>query len=874
MMTANEVRESYKKFFETKGHKIVPSAPMVIKDDPTLMFTNAGMNQWKDIILGTKDPGADVRRVDSQKCLRVSGKHNDLEEVGHDTYHHAMFEMLGNWSFGDYFKEGAIDMAWEYLVDVLHLNPEDMYVTVFEGSKEEGLERDDEAARFWAKHVPADHIINGNKHDNFWEMGDTGPCGPCSEIHVDSRSAEEKALVPGRELVNKDNPQVIEIWNIVFMQYNRKADGSLERLPMHVIDTGMGFERLVRMLQGKQSNYDTDIFQPIIREIERLSGKKYGVDENTDVAMRVIADHLRAVAFSIADGQLPGNAKAGYVIRRILRRAVRYAYTFLSQKEAFMYKLMPTLIQEMGEAYPELPGQRELIGRVMKEEEDSFLRTLDKGISMLTTAMDSLKAEGKSELDGVQAFRLFDTYGFPLDLTELICRENGLTVDEKQFDEEMQKQKERARNAAAVENSDWVELRQGEQQFVGYDYTEYECHILRYRKVTQKKNSFYELVLDVTPFYGEMGGQVGDCGVLVSENETVSIIDTKRENNQSIHIVKELPKQPDADFMACVDTDKRAASAANHTATHLLDYALKQVLGDHVEQKGSYVSPDTLRFDFSHFQKVSDEELRQVERMVNDLIRQDLPLDEHRDTPMEEAKKLGAIALFGEKYGDKVRVVRFGPSCEFCGGIHAASTGRIGMFKIVSESSVAAGIRRIEAKTGEECEEMMYALEDSIKAIRSLFNNAKDLRGVIEKYIEEHDAMKKNIEQFQAQAVERAKDSLIEKARTINGTTVITSVLPISAQSAKDLVFKIRQAVGSNLLCVIGSVDSGKPMLSVMLSDDMVADHGLNAGQMVREAAKLIQGGGGGQPHYATAGGKNADGLSAAVDKVVELAKL
>ena len=874
MMTANEVRESYKKFFETKGHKIVPSAPMVIKDDPTLMFTNAGMNQWKDIILGTKDPGADVRRVDSQKCLRVSGKHNDLEEVGHDTYHHTMFEMLGNWSFGDYFKEGAIDMAWEYLVDVLHLNPEDMYVTVFEGSKEEGLERDDEAARFWAKHVPADHIINGKKHENFWERGDTGPCGPCSEIHVDSRSAEEKALVPGRELVNKDNPQVIEIWNIVFMQYSRKADGSLERLPMHVIDTGMGFERLVRMLQGKQSNYDTDIFQPIIREIERLSGKKYGVDENTDVAMRVIADHLRAVAFSIADGQLPGNAKAGYVIRRILRRAVRYAYTFLSQKEAFMYKLMPTLIHEMGEAYPELPGQRELIGRVMKEEEDSFLRTLDKGISMLTTAMDSLKAEGKSELDGVQAFRLFDTYGFPLDLTELICRENGLTVDEKQFDEEMQKQKERARNAAAVENSDWVELRQGEQQFVGYDYTEYECHILRYRKVTQKKNSFYELVLEVTPFYGEMGGQVGDCGVLVSENETVSIIDTKRENNQSIHIVKELPKQPDADFMACVDTDKRAASAANHTATHLLDYALKQVLGDHVEQKGSYVSPDTLRFDFSHFQKVSDEELRQVERMVNDLIRQDLPLDEHRDTPMEEAKKLGAIALFGEKYGDKVRVVRFGPSCEFCGGIHAASTGRIGMFKIVSESSVAAGIRRIEAKTGEECEEMMYALEDSIKAIRSLFNNAKDLRGVIEKYIEEHDAMKKNIEQFQAQAVERAKDSLIEKARTINGTTVITSVLPISAQSAKDLVFKIRQAVGSNLLCVIGSVDGGKPMLSVMLSEDMVADHGLNAGQMVREAAKLIQGGGGGQPHYATAGGKNADGLSAAVDKVVELAKL
>ena len=874
MMTANEVRESYKRFFETRGHKIVPSAPMVIKDDPTLMFTNAGMNQWKDIILGTKDPGADVRRVDSQKCLRVSGKHNDLEEVGHDTYHHTMFEMLGNWSFGDYFKEGAIDMAWEYLVDVLHLNPEDLYVTVFEGSKDDGLERDDEAAGYWAKHMPADHIINGNKHDNFWEMGDTGPCGPCSEIHVDSRTAEEKAQMPGRELVNKDNPQVIEIWNIVFMQYNRKADGSLERLPMHVIDTGMGFERLVRMLQGKHSNYDTDIFQPIIKEIERLSGLKYGEKEETDVAMRVVADHLRAVAFSIADGQLPGNAKAGYVIRRILRRAVRYAYTFLGQKESFIYKLMPTLINEMGAAYPELPAQRELIGRVIKEEEDSFLRTLEKGINMLTAAMDTLRAEGKKELDGVQAFRLFDTYGFPLDLTELICRENGFSVDEKQFAEEMQKQKDRARNAAAVENSDWVELRQGEQQFVGYDYTEYECHILRYRKVTQKKNTFFELVLDNTPFYGEMGGQVGDCGVLVSESETVNITDTKRENNQSIHIVKALPKQLDADFMACVDTDKRNASAANHTATHLLDYALKQVLGDHVEQKGSYVSADTLRFDFSHFQKVTDEELRQVERMVNDMIRQDIPLDEHRDTPLEEAKKLGAIALFGEKYGDNVRVVRFGPSCEFCGGIHAQSTGRIGMFKIISESSVAAGIRRIEAKTGEQCEELMYMLEDSMKGIRALFNNAKDLRGVIEKYIEEHAAMKKSIEQFQAQVVERAKDSLIEKARTINGVTVITAVLPLSAQGAKDLVFKIRQAVDTSLLCVIGSVEGGKPMLSVMLSDDMVSDHGLNAGQLVREAAKLIQGGGGGQPHYATAGGKNADGLSAAVDKVVELAKL
>ena len=873
MMTANEIRDSFKRFFESKGHTIVPSAPMVIKDDPTLMFTNAGMNQWKDIILGTRDPEP-RRRADSQKCLRVSGKHNDLEEVGHDTYHHTMFEMLGNWSFGDYFKEGAIDMAWEYLVDVLRLDPKDLYVTVFEGSPEENLGRDDEAASYWAKHVPADHIINGSKHDNFWEMGDTGPCGPCSEIHLDSRTPEEKAKVPGRELVNKDDPQVIEIWNLVFMQFNRKADGSLEKLAMNVIDTGMGFERLVRALQGKHSNYDTDIFQPIIREISRLSGKEYGRDEQTDVAMRVVADHLRAVAFSIADGQLPGNAKAGYVIRRILRRAVRYAYTFLGQKEAFMYKLLPVFIFEMGKAYPELEAQRELIGRVMKEEEDSFLRTLDKGINLLNGAMDELKAHGETELDGAQAFRLFDTYGFPLDLTELICRENGYTVDEKQFDEEMQKQKQRARNAAQTESSDWTELRQGEQQFVGYDYTEHDCRILRYRRVTQKKATFYELVLDYTPFYGEMGGQVGDTGVLVSEDETVQVIDTKRENNQSVHIVKELPKNPEADFMACVDTDKRAASAANHTATHLLDYALKQVLGDHVEQKGSYVSADTLRFDFSHFQKVTDEELRQAERIVNEMIRQDLPLDEHRDLPLSEAKEMGAIALFGEKYGDKVRVVRFGPSCEFCGGIHASSTGRIGLFKIISESSVAAGVRRIEAKTGRECEELMYQIEDTVKAIRSLFNNAKDLKGVIAKYIEEHDAMKKDIESFQAQAVERAKATLIEKAREVGGVKVITAVLPMEAAQAKDLVFKIRQEVTEGLLCAIGTVAGGKPMLSVMLSDDMVKDHGLNAGKMVREAAKLIQGGGGGQPHYATAGGKNADGLSAAIDKVVELAAL
>ena len=887
-MTANEIRDSYLKFFESKGHVIVPSAPMVIKDDPTLMFTNAGMNQWKDIILGTKEPEP-RRRTDSQKCLRVSGKHNDLEEVGRDAAlsHHTMFEMLGNWSFGDYFKEGAIDYAYEYLVDVLHLDPKDLYVTVFEGDEAEGISRDDEAAGYWEKHFPKNHIVNGNKHDNFWEMGDTGPCGPCSEIHIDFRSEEEKAKVPGEELVNKDHPQVIEIWNIVFMQFNRKADGSLEPLKMHVIDTGMGFERLVRLMQGKNSNYDTDIFTPVIAEIERLSGRKYshtfpegpngeGVNEEqkVDIAMRVVADHLRAVAFSIADGQLPSNAKAGYVIRRILRRAVRYAYTFLGQKEAFMYKLLNVLVHEMGTAYPELAAQRELIGRVMKEEEDSFLRTLDKGITLLNGAMDELKAHGRKELDGKEAFRLFDTYGFPLDLTELICGENGYTVDEKQFNEEMAKQKARARNAAVVENGDWEVLREGEQEFVGYDYTEYECHILRYRKVTQKKNSFYELVLDHTPFYGEMGGQVGDQGVLVSEDETVNVIDTKRENNQSIHIVKQLPKNVEADFMACVDTEKRDASAANHTATHLLDYALKQVLGEHAEQKGSYVSPDTLRFDVSHFQKITDEELRQVEKIVNEMIRKDYPLDEHRDTPLEEAKKMGAVALFGEKYGDKVRVVRFGPSCEFCGGIHATSTGRIGFFKIVGESSVAAGVRRIEAMTGETCENAIYVLEDTLRDLKAMFNNAKDLKAVLTRFVEENDAMKREVEKFRTQAVDRAAKTLAERVEMVDGVHVIKAVLPVDPASAKDIVFKVRQSLPEKLVCILGSVYEDRPQLSIMLSDDMVKEHGLNAGKIIREAAKLIKGGGGGQPHYAQAGGKDADGVSAAVDKVMELINL
>ena len=884
MMTAKEIRESYKKFFEQKDHVIVPSAPMVIKDDPTLMFTNAGMNQWKDIILGTRQPEP-RRRADTQKCLRVSGKHNDLEEVGHDTYHHTMFEMLGNWSFGDYFKEGAIDMAWEYLVDVLKLNPEDLYVTVFEGDPSEGLERDDEAAGYWLKHVPADHIINGNKHDNFWEMGDTGPCGPCSEIHVDSRPAEEKKNgKPGRELVNQDDPQVIEIWNLVFMQYNRKADGSLEKLAMNVIDTGMGFERLVRMLQGKHSNYDTDVFQPIIKEEERLTGLKYTTyeeevslgthtkqQEDTNVAMRVCADHLRAVAFSIADGQLPSNAKAGYVIRRILRRAVRYAYTFLGQKEAFLYKLLPVMVEEMGDAFPELKAQQQLIGRVMKEEEDSFLRTLERGINLLNGAMDELKAHEKTVLAGTDAFRLFDTYGFPLDLTELICRENGLTVNVDEFNAEMQKQKDRARNAAQVESTDWVELREGEQQFVGYDYTEYTCHILRYRKVTQKKNTFFELVLDQTPFYGEMGGEVGDQGVLVSEEETVEVIDTKRENNQSIHIVKQLPKNVEAEFMACVDVDKRRAIESNHTCTHLLDAALREVLGTHVEQRGSLVTADGLRFDFSHFEKVTPEQLREVEHIVNEKIRQNIPLEEYRDCPIDEAREMGAIALFGEKYGDKVRIVKFGDSVEFCGGCHAKATGQLGMVRITSESSIAAGIRRIEAITGKEVEAMCDMMQDFMSDLRTLLNNAPDLLTTVKKAIAENKELQGQVDEFQAQKAKELKQKLIENAKEKNGVKVISGVLPLDAQLVKDLVFQLRTQFPEALLVAIGCATNGKPTLTVSLSDDLVAE-GKNAGQLVREAAKLMQGGGGGQPHFATAGGKNADGLSAALDKVLELA--
>ena len=870
MLTANEIRDSFVKFFESKGHQIVPSAPMVIKDDPTLMFTNAGMNQFKDIILGNH-PAKYKRVTDSQKCLRVSGKHNDLEEVGHDTYHHTMFEMLGNWSFGDYFKKEVIGWAWEYLVDVLKINPSILYATVFEGSAEEGLERDNEAAGYWEQYLPKDHIINGNKHDNFWEMGDTGPCGPCSEIHIDLRPEEEKAKVPGRELVNKDNPLVIEIWNLVFMQYNRKADGSLEPLPAKVIDTGMGFERLCMALQGKKSNYDTDVFQPIIKVIGDLTGLNYGNDPKVDVAMRVVADHIRTIAFSITDGQLPSNAKAGYVIRRILRRAVRYAYTFLGQKQAFMFKLVPVLVENMGQAYPELKAQQPLIEKVIKEEEEAFLRTLETGIRLLDKVMKDTKAAGKTEISGVDAFTLYDTFGFPLDLTELILRENGMTVNEEEFNVEMQKQKQRARNAAAVETGDWVVLEEGETHFVGYDYTEYETRILRYRQIKQKNQTLYQIVLSETPFYAESGGQVGDTGVLVSEFETIDIIDTKKENNLPIHIAKQLPEHLDAPMMACVDTDKRAACAANHSCTHLLDEALRQVLGTHVEQKGSLVTPESLRFDFSHFQKVTPEQLREVEHLVNAKIRENIPLTEYRNLPIEKAKELGAIALFGEKYGDEVRVVQFGSSIEFCGGTHVSATGKIGMVKVISESSVAAGVRRIEAITGAKVEEMLDTVQDTMNDLKALFNNAPDLKAAIAKYIDENAGLKKQVEEFMKEKEATVKAKLIDNAKEIHGVKVIKSVLPMPADAVKNIAFQLKGQFTENLFIVIGSVYEGKPMLTVMMSDDQVKA-GLNAGQLVREAAKLIQGGGGGQPHFATAGGKNPDGLISATDKVLELA--
>ena len=860
-MTSKEIRQSFLDYFEKKGHKIVPSAPMVIKDDPTLMFTNAGMNPWKGIILGN-DPIQYPRVADSQKCLRVSGKHNDLEEVGHDTYHHTMFEMLGNWSFGDYFKAGAIDMAWEYLVDVLKIDPKNMYVTVFEGSPEEGIERDNEAASIWEKHLPADHILNGNKHDNFWEMGDTGPCGPCSEIHVDSRSEEEKAAVPGRELVNKDHPQVIEIWNLVFMQYNRKADGSLDALPYNVIDTGMGFERLVRTMQGKQSNYDTDVFQPMLRKIGEICGVEYGKEEKVDVAMRVIADHIRTIAFAIADGQLPSNEKAGYVIRRILRRAVRYGYTFLGQREAFMYKLVPQLIADMGAAYPELVKQEGQITPVIKSEEDGFLRTLDKGISLLDKLMK--EAKGK-EISGVDVFTLKDTYGFPLDLTQLILSENGFTTNEEEYNKALERQKEMGRQANKQELGDWVELCEGDTEFVGYDILSCETKVLRYRKVNQKGKDFYQVVLSQTPFYAEMGGEVGDTGTLGN----VRVLDTKKENNLPVHLLAELPENIEGTLLATVDTDRRQAIACNHSATHIIHYALRQVLGEHVEQKGSFVNADSLRFDFSHFQKVTPEQLREAEILANQLIRQDLSLEESRHTPIEEAKAMGAMALFGEKYGDDVRVIKFGPSVELCGGCHVASTGKIGALRIVMESSVAAGIRRIEAVTAAKADELYYKQVDTLGGLRAMLNNAPDLAGAIRKAIEENVDLKKQIEGFMAEKIARYCDELLAKAVDHNGVNLIRLEGEADHNMLRQVPAILKTKFPAGKYALVGATQQeGKPMISVVLSQALV-DEGKNAGQIIKSAAKHIQGGGGGQAWMATAGGRNAEGLGAAMEEML-----
>ena len=872
MLTSKEIRQSFLDFMASKGHQVVPSAPMVIKDDPTLMFTNAGMSPWKGIILGN-DPIKYPRVADSQKCLRVSGKHNDLEEVGHDTDHHTMFEMLGNWSFGDYFKKEAIDFAWEYIVDVLKIDPSNLYATVFEGSPEEGLSRDEEAASIWAKHLPADHILNGNKHDNFWEMGDTGPCGPCSEIHVDSRSAEERAQVPGRELVNKDHPQVIEIWNIVFMQYNRKADGSLEPLAKKVIDTGMGFERLVRTIQGKTSNYDTDVFQPMLKKIGAICGCEYGKDEKTDVAMRVIADHIRTIAFAITDGQLPSNEKAGYVIRRILRRAVRYGYTFLNMRSAFLYQLVPQLIADMGVAYPELVQQEAQITPVIKSEEEAFLRTLEKGIGLLDKLMDEARRAGKTEISGVDVFTLKDTYGFPLDLTELILRENGFTTNEEEYNKALEHQKSMGREANKQDLGDWTVLEEGETEFVGYDTLACETKILRYRQVSQKGKSFYQVVLNKTPFYAEMGGEVGDTGYLRMEDLKFKILDCKRENNLPVHILAELPSDPRATFVAEVDAARRQAIMCNHSATHILHYALREVLGKHVEQKGSLVTSDSLRFDFSHFQKVTPEELRQVEILANSIIRQDIHLEEHRHMPIAEAKALGAMALFGEKYGDDVRVIKYGPSVELCGGCHVSSTGKIGCVRILMETSIAAGIRRIEAVTAAKADELYYIAQDTLSGLKSLFNNTPDLAGAIHKFIDENAALKKQIEQFMAEKIVRYRDELIDRAEDFGDIKLVRlqgegnpellrGVLPMLRGKFTDVKFAVLAAIECD----------GKPTIAVFLSQPLV-DAGKNAGAMIKSAAKHIQGGGGGQPWMATAGGRDVKGLQAAMEELLDALK-
>ena len=865
-MTSKEIRESYKSFFASKGHQIVPSAPMVVKGDPTLMFTNAGMNQFKDIILGhaeIKYP----RVADSQKCLRVSGKHNDLEEVGHDTYHHTMFEMLGNWSFGDYFKKEAIEWAWEFLTEVLKVDKSRLYVTVFEGAEDEGLHRDEEAAGYWAQYLPQERILNGNKHDNFWEMGDQGPCGPCSEIHIDIRSEEERKAVDGLTLVNQGHPQVIEIWNLVFMQFNRKADGSLDSLPNHVIDTGMGFERLCMAIQGKTSNYDTDVFTPIIQAISTLTGVNYGADAKSDVAMRVIADHIRTIAFAITDGQLPSNAKAGYVIRRILRRAVRYGYTFLGRRDAFMYSLIPALIDSMGDAYPELIKGKDLIQRVIKEEEESFLRTLETGIRLLEKKIEELGSN--KTLSGDDAFVLYDTYGFPLDLTALILSEHGCSLDEEGFNVAMEAQRARARNAAALDTEDWVILREGETTFLGYDYTECDTEILRYRKVKQKNKEYYQVVLSSTPFYAEMGGQVGDSGYLTDGTTKYEVFDTKRENNLPVHLMTKLPEDASCELTAVINVEKRHAAEANHTATHLLHEALREILGTHVEQKGSFVSPDVLRFDFSHFSKVEPSELRKVEQLVNERIRENFPREEFRNVPIAEAQAMGAMALFGEKYGEEVRVLKYGTSIELCGGTHVSATGRIGFFRIISESSVAAGVRRIEAVTGAGAEKMLYQVEDLLKEVKELFNNNPQIITAIKKTIEENAELAQQVQAALKEKVASFKQHLLSQREELGGVRIFKVQQNVSAELIKDLAFQIAGEVSESFIFIGATDEGGKPNLTLMLSRDLVESKGWNASNILRSAAKHIQGGGGGQPHFATAGGKRVEGLDEAVQQIL-----
>ena len=867
-MESNKIRQAFLDFFASKGHAIVPSAPMVVKNDPTLMFTNAGMNQFKDIFLGNA-PRKYPRAADTQKCLRVSGKHNDLEEVGHDTYHHTMFEMLGNWSYGDYFKKEAIAWAWELLHDVYRLPAERMYATVFEGSEEDGVPFDQEAYDYWRQFLPEDHIIRGNKHDNFWEMGETGPCGPCSEIHFDLRDEAEIAAKPGREMVNAGHPQVIEIWNLVFMQFNRKANGSLEPLPARNVDTGMGFERLCMILQGKKSNYDTDVFQPTIQRISALSGKRYGENEQCDVAMRVMADHLRAIAFSIADGQLPSNVKAGYVIRRILRRAVRYGYTYLGFTEPTLCKLVAGLVEQMGGQFPELKAQQALIEKVIEEEEASFLRTLATGINLLDGVIARVKAEGTSRISGKDAFVLYDTFGFPIDLTELIAREQGVEVDLEDFDKELQAQKARSRNAAAVDTDDWVELFPlKESIFTGYDTLVEQVRIARYRRVTSKGRTTYQLVFDRTPFYGNSGGQIGDVGYIQSGDEQVAIVDTEKENGLIIHIVEHLPSDPSAEFTAVVDAEKRQNAANNHTATHLLHAALREVLGKHVEQKGSMVTPEALRFDFSHFQKVTPEELRRVEQLVNRSVRANYPLEESRNATKEEAERCGAMMLFGEKYGDRVRMVKFGPSVELCGGTHTSATGNIGVFKIVNESAISAGVRRIEAVTGEAAERLFYAAEDTLRTVGEQLHNSQVLQAV-RKMVESNEALSKEVETMRREQVSQWAEKVLASTPERDGVQLIAVQLERPADFVKDLAYAMRQRA-PKLVFVVGTVAGGKPTLTVMLGEEIAA-RGVNAGAVVREAAKLMQGGGGGQPFFATAGGKNPDGLQAAMDKAVEL---